>query len=109
MVPAVTRRGTPFLARRGDLVPPAASSRRLRKGIVAHGSRMSRGVKVALGIPLAVVVAVGVAVAVSSGFHGVVIYSYFAATALGVAFLVARGGWIEEWSRSRFWNRPGSQ
>jgi hypothetical protein len=71
---------------------------------------MSRAARILLGIPLAAVVAIGVVVAVSSGFHGLVIYAFFASLAIAVAFLVAYGsGGIEEWSRSRFRDRPGSR
>jgi hypothetical protein len=64
---------------------------------------MSRGGKVALGLGLSVVIAIGVAVTVSSGFHGLVIYVFFASIALAATFLAGFGGpWIEEWSRDRF-------
>ena len=72
--------------------------------------RMNRAAWILLGFPLAAVVAIGVVVAVTSGFHGVVIYAFFASVAIAVVVLVAYGsGGIEELSRSRFRDRPGSR
>ena len=71
---------------------------------------MSRGGKIALALALGAVVFVGVVVTVSAGFHGLVIYAFFALFALATVALAGFGGeGIQEWSRSRFKDRPGSR
>ena len=64
---------------------------------------MTRQAKIALGVGLAVVVALGIVVTASSGFHGLVIYTFLALLALSTVFLTGFGGsFIKDWSRSRF-------
>ena len=69
---------------------------------------MSRSAKIALAFGLSAVLGIGIAVTVSSGFHGLVIYTFFAFFALATAFLGGFGGGrIQEWSSNRFKDPQG--